>query len=122
MPSDAELLEQIRQTFSRCARPEHFTNYTHCPECAEHDEVLRSRDVDTLRLEDICNPDADPFCFVLPDGFAYYFPALARLTFEQPSDPYFWYGSALLFHLSYEGRLNEHLAACTQEQRDATLG
>ncbi len=53
--SDAEILEQVKQVFSTAQRPEHFTNYTHCEECAEHDALLRSRDLDTLAIEDVGN-------------------------------------------------------------------
>ena len=44
--------------------PDHFTDYTHCCECAEHDELLRARDRETLALEDVGNAGWDPICFV----------------------------------------------------------
>ena len=90
MSSDAQVLETIQQAFASSPRPRHFTNYTHCSECAEHDEVLRSRDVQTLRIEDVGNPGWDPICFISPEGFAYYVPALARLALAQPVEPHGW--------------------------------
>ncbi len=80
MTTDKEILERINQAFAASPRPEHFTNHTHCCECFEHDKLLRSRDGDTLGMNDVGNPGWDPICFISPEGFAYYLPALARLT------------------------------------------
>jgi len=121
VPSDVDILQRVRQAFAGCRRPEHFTNFTHCEECAEHDEVLRSRDIDTLRIEDVGNPGWDPISFTSPEGFAYYLPALARLALAKPVEPHGWYGGQLLFHLCSDGRRNERLLACTPEQRRAVV-
>jgi hypothetical protein len=121
MPNDAEILEQVRAAFARCERPEHFTNYTHCPECAEHDALLLSRDVDTLRVEDVGNPAWDPLCYVAPAGFGFFFPALARLALDEPSPTHGWYPEQLLFHLTYEGNGNRHLLDFAPDQRRAVV-
>jgi hypothetical protein len=115
--SDAQILASIERAFAGCARPDHFTNYTHCDECAEHDEILRSRDVVTLCLEDVGNPGWDPICFISPQGFVYYLPALARLALAEPTQPRGWYGPQLVFHLCSDGRRSERVLACTPEQR-----
>ena len=119
MQSDSQILEAVQQAFMGCVRPAHFTNYNHCDECEEHDEVLRSRDVRTLTMKDVGNIGWDPLCFISPAGFAYYFPALARLALAEPTEQG-WYGSQLLFHLSCEGR-GERMSACTPEQRRAVV-
>lgn len=49
-------------------KPGHFTNYQHCDECAEHDETLRSTDVDTIGLGELGNPAWDPICFCSSEG------------------------------------------------------
>ena len=121
MPNDAEVLEQIRAAFVRYERPQHFTNYTHCPECAEHDELLLSRDIDTLRVEDVGTPGWDPFCFVAPEGFGFFFPALARLALDEPSPTHGWYLGQLLFHLTYEGNSNRQLLTFAPDQRRAVV-
>lgn len=121
MPFDGDILQSVQQAFAGCRRPEHFTDYMHCEECAEHDEVLRSRDVGTLRIEDVGNPGWDPISFTSPEGFAYYLPALARLTLAEPVEPHGWYGVQLLFHLRHDGRQNRRLLACTSEQRRAIV-
>jgi hypothetical protein len=117
VPSDSQVLDAVEQAFRSCVRPEHFTNYNHCDECEEHDELLRSRDLHTLSIRDVGNIGWDPICFVSPEGFAYYFPALARLALAQP-DEVGWYGSQLLFHLSCD-RAQERISACTPDQRNA---
>jgi hypothetical protein len=53
---DAQVIEEVQAAFAKYERPAHFTDYTHCPECAEHDELLLSRDNDTLRIEHVGNP------------------------------------------------------------------
>jgi hypothetical protein len=52
MSTDADVIARIDEAFGLVERPEHFTNFTHCCECAEHDGLLRSRDRETLRTED----------------------------------------------------------------------
>ena len=36
-------------------KPAHFTNYEHCEECAEHDETLLSKTIDSIGLDEIGN-------------------------------------------------------------------
>jgi len=121
MPTDADMLRIINKAFAGCRRPDHFTDYTHCAECAGHDGVLRSRDVHTLQIEDVGNPGWDPICFISSEGFTYYFPALARLTLAQPDYAHGWYGTQLLFHLVGDGNRNRRFLACTPEQRRAVV-
>ena len=83
--ADAAVVDGLTKVFASVERPEHFTNFEHCEECAEHDEVLRSRDLSTLSREDAGNVGWDPITFTSPQGFAYYFPALARLALEDPA-------------------------------------
>jgi hypothetical protein len=64
MASDHEIMDIINEAFATEPRPDHFTSYTHCCECAEHDALLRARDRETLTLEDVGNPGWHPICFV----------------------------------------------------------
>jgi hypothetical protein len=86
--TDGDILELVSQAFADSPRPEHFTEYWHCSECEEHDELLRSRNLDTLTMEDIDNPCWDPICFLTPEGYRYYFPALVRLSLESAENSY----------------------------------
>ena len=92
MSTDASILASIDTEFGNLLRPEHFTNHAHCCECAEHDELLRSRDRDTLRVEDVCNPGWDPLCFCSPEGLAYFFPSLARFALAEAESRCAWDG------------------------------
>jgi hypothetical protein len=119
--NDASIIQAIQQAFAKRRKPKHFTNYKHCLECAEHDKVLCSRDIYSLRIEDVGNAGWDPICFISPEGFAYYLPALVRLTLAEPVEPHGWYGCQLLFHLCSDGRRNERVLACTVEERRAIV-
>jgi uncharacterized protein (DUF433 family) len=115
--SDEEALKAIQHAFSGCPRPEHFTSYNHCDECEQHDDLFRSRDIHTLTLKDVSASGTT--CFLSPEGFVYYFPALARLALEEPTESG-WYGCHLLFHLSSESH-DERISVFTAEQRQAIL-
>lgn len=114
---DCEALCRLSQVFRECPRPEHFTDFGHCEECAEHDETLQSRTPETLTVEDVGNPGWDPICFISPDGFAYFLPGLARLAFEDSALG--WYGTQLFWHLISNGPNNERFMHCSQQQRRA---
>jgi hypothetical protein len=120
MSTDCTILAEIDAAFGGVERPEHFTNFTHCEECAEHDELLRMRDRDTLSICDVGNPGWDPICFCSPEGIAYYFPTLARLALSDLGpDRCDWYASQLLFHLYSGFTENGFFQYCSLPQRQA---
>jgi len=119
--SDASIIQTVQRAFAKRRRPEHFTDYAHCEECADHDAVLRSRDIYSLRIEDVGNPGWDPICYITPEGFAYYLPALVRLALAHPADQPDWYGAQLLRHLGSDGCSRERIRVCTPEQRRAVV-
>jgi hypothetical protein len=98
-------------------KPDHFTNYLHCCECAEHDETLLAADVDSIGLEQLGNPGWDPLCFTSPDGFLYYMPAVVRLTLDTIDKPTESYLGQMLFHLIKDGPGNMLVSACNEVQR-----
>jgi len=112
------LIDAVRSAFAGESRPEHFTDYRHCCECAEHDALLVSRDLDSLRLEDVNNAGWDSICFATAEGFRYYLPALVRLAFESAATED-WYLPQLLFHLTYDGPQNRRVMSCTAVQQRA---
>lgn len=119
MKTDAEILAAIDAAFRDALKPEHFTHHTHCEECAEHDQLLRRRDRDTLQMEDVGNIGWQPISFCSPEGMAYYMPALARLALSKPTYDYGWYGDTLAIHLSSNGSGNAFLRYCNHLQRKA---
>src|SRR5439155_8216703 len=98
-------------------KPAHFTNDRHCCECAEHDATLLAYDVDSIGVQQLGNPGWDPLCFVSPEGFLYYLPALIRLTLDTMEKPQERYLDQFLFHLIRDGTDNDVVRACSPEQR-----
>jgi hypothetical protein len=119
MSPDAQVVAWIDKAFAGSAKPEHFTDYTHCCECAEHDQLLIDRDRQTLRIEDVGNAGWDPICFCSAAGIAYYFPALARFSLAPPTREFGWYGDQLMFHLTSGLLDNRFLQHCNAAQREA---
>ena len=109
-----DLIQEALDLFGTTPRPEHFTNYNHCCECAEHDETLRNETLESLSYEDL-RPGWDPLCFISPEGFQYFFPALVRLSLEGTGETYFI--DQLLFHLESDGPENSRYLKFTEEQR-----
>jgi len=105
---------RAKQVF-KLTKPEHFTDYTHCCECEEHDTTLRSCDVDSIGLGELGNPGWDPMCFATAIGKLYYTPALVRLSLDTLSTGF--YLEQFLFHLNGDGENNEWVMSCNQEQR-----
>ncbi len=108
------LLQEATELFGNVPRPEHFTNHTHCCECAEHDETLRNEIPETLSHDKV-RPGWDPLCFISPVGFQYFFPALVRLALEGTGSTYFI--DQLIFHLELDGKRNSRFLQFTSKQR-----
>jgi hypothetical protein len=127
MATDADILSLIDAEFGGCPRPARFhANPDHCEECAEYEQILRSRDRQTLGMDDVGVDAWDPVAGITPEGFAYYMPAFARLALETatgPIDPRRpaagWYGPQFFFHLTRDGHRNERATHCTPGQRAA---
>ena len=96
-------------------KPEHFTNYKHCEECAEHDETLLNHSIDSISLLELGNPGWDPVCFCSDNGKKYYMPAFIRLSLETMREE-FYFGQ-FLFHLEGDGKDNNLFQSCNIEQR-----
>lgn len=122
MTTDIEVLETVRRAFANVVRPEHFTNHTHCDECWEHDELLCARDLASLAIEDVGSMAWNPITMARPQAFAYYLPALTRLSLEPMPEKLDWYGYIILFELRRDGPRNERWQYCSPEQRRVVAG
>lgn len=107
-------IEQATQYF-KVKKPEHFTNYQHCCECFDHDQTLLTHNVKSIGWDELGNAGWDPLCYVTPQGFIYYFPALVRLCLE--SDETNYYLSQFLFHLICDGYKNQFVEVFNLQQR-----
>ena len=114
-----EIKLYVEKVFSGNAIPENYTNRIHCEECAEHDQTLRSFTPKSIGLEQLGNPGWDPICFVLPDAFKYYFPALVRLALDSEENN--GYLEQFLFHVTYQGEDSRFFKHFSKDEREATL-
>jgi hypothetical protein len=112
VPDADAILRQIAAAFAGTPRPERFTDFRHCCECAEHDETLRAHDPETLGLAQL-SPAWDPICFATLPAYLYYLPGLARLALGTGAD---YFLDQFLFHLR-----GDRVRAFTGAQRRAVL-
>lgn len=75
-----EIIRDLYQAFKDCDRPDHFTNYDHCPECKDHDETMRNANLESLNSEHLGSPGYNPFNFLTIEGFSHYMPKLMELA------------------------------------------
>jgi len=118
--ADQSVLDQIDRAFADVVKPEHFTDYTHCDECNEHNNTLRARTRETLRRSELGNCGWDPITFSSAEGIGYFFPALAR--FALLPDVWrdnSWYACQLFSHMAWDGAENRFLAWCSSAQHSA---
>lgn len=114
MSTDALIIAEVMKAFGPVERPEHFTNHLHCEECAEHDDVLRLHDRESLKIDDVSNPGWDPISFCSPQGKAYYMPTLVRFALEESPDSY--YLMQLISHLEVGGPDSPIISYCSKPQ------
>lgn len=117
--SDAQVLAGVTAAFGALPRPAHFTNFTHCDECAEHDQTLRAKGRDELTRDDLGSLGWDPVTFCDSPAKAYLLPRLARELVAEPDRYRGWYGPQLIGHLYRPASENEFLQYCSQDQRSA---
>lgn len=85
-PRLEQCVTELAHAFREAERPDHFTNYQHCDDCAAHDETLRQLSVGKLRLEHVGNPAIDPISFVTEEAFRYLLPGLAQIAIAWPEE------------------------------------
>ncbi len=107
-----KLYEHLLQVFAHRERPKHFTNYKHCDDCKEFDDLLSSHTPDTISFKELGNIAWNPISSISKDGFLYYLPALARLALGK-GDEYFI--DQFLIHVDQKERLD----SMTLEEKDA---
>jgi len=95
--------ETLIEVFSRRKRPEHFTNFNHCDDCKEFDEILRSFTRENITFKELGNIAWNPISDATINGFFYYFPALSRLALGKGSE---YFIDQFLIHVDNQDRLD----------------
>jgi hypothetical protein len=123
MTTDGQVLAIIDQAFGSCRRPESFiVDWEASKECSEYEKRLRARSVETLTRNDVGDIGRDPLNFISPEGFLYFFPALARLALQEPAgNGSTWFGERLPAYLTNNLSKNKHLKACNEAQKRAVV-
>ena len=119
MDSVEALINEATEVFGKVPRPEHFTNHTHCCECAEHDDTLKAFTPETITREALGHAGWDPMTFATDTGFRYYLPALIRMALTRKDDDY--YIDQFLSQVIRDGPRNSRWMACTAEERAVVL-
>ena len=114
-----KLISKATEVFGKVLRPEHFTDHTHCCECAEHDEVLRKFTPDTITREALGHAGWDPITSATDTGFRYYLPALIRMALTTTGDDY--YIDQFLSQVIRDGPRNSRWLACNADERAVVL-
>jgi hypothetical protein len=104
----ANAFAEIDSVFAGAQRPEHFTDFTHCCECAEEDAFFQQQTPESLAEH--LYPETLGLSFLTREAFHYFLPALVRMM--PRSVPHYCVGD-VLFHV--ENRIDtfslEQLAA-----------
>lgn len=78
---DRDLLIKVAyEAFENFKRPDHFTDYTHCGECCEHDEVMRSKPLSEIGAEEFGSEGWSPIPFLTDEAYGYVLPRLIEHT------------------------------------------
>jgi hypothetical protein len=87
-----DIVGRAYRAFSSFVRPEHFTDHTHCPECAEHDQTMRSRPLTAIGVVQLGNPGWCPTPFLTEQAYGYVMPRLVELALassvERPAESF----------------------------------
>ena len=90
--SREEIINDAYRAFSIFSRPEHFTNFAHCEECAEHDETMRSHSLSDIGSNQVGNPGWSPIPFLTEQAYGYVMPRLLELalnnSINNDNDPF----------------------------------
>jgi hypothetical protein len=112
------LLAKFDETFANVPRPKHFVaGYELGLEWAEHDDLLRARMPETLKLEDVDNTCWTPIDSLSPEGFRYWLPAFVRLAFLPEGGEFL----CDLFSAHLSARRAEQFTALTAPEARLTL-
>jgi hypothetical protein len=108
------IIERAFTVFQNVERPAHFTNFNHCCECREHDEVLLAGTPATISRSDLGTMAWDPITFTTGTGFRYYIPGLIRVVLTQTGDNNYY--EQFLWHMASPDQVKERCPEITEEE------
>ena len=78
------IVGEAYRAFGSFVRPDHFTDYKHCCECSEHDELMRSRPLAEVGIAELNNPGWCPLPFLTEQAYGYVMPRLIEIVLSEP--------------------------------------
>ena len=75
-----EIIEEAYLKFASFKRPEHFTDYKHCKECAEFDAILQQYALGDISSNQLGTVSWSPVLFLTEDAYGYVMPRLIELS------------------------------------------
>ena len=76
----SKIISNLYSTFALRIRPDHFTKFDHCPECAEHDESLRSLGLNEIGPIQVGHSGYGPISFLTAEALAYCMPRFLEMV------------------------------------------
>ena len=110
-----EIIARAFHIFGAMERPRHFTDYQHCCECKEHDEVLLSSSPRTISRSDLGTMGWDPITFTTDDGFRYYLPGLIRIVLTEKGESNYY--EQFLWHVEQTALADHRKIDFNEEER-----
>jgi len=109
-----KIIDRAFALFQNVERPAHFTDFTHCCECQEHDEVLLASTPATISRSDLGTMAWDPITFTTGAGFRYYIPGLIRVVLTETGDSSYY--DQFLWHMASLEQVKERCPDITDEE------
>ena len=75
-----QIIDQLYAAFSGRTRPEHFTNFRHCPECERFDSEIRASELRAFGKDHTRKNAKELICFLTPEAYAHLLPRLLEMA------------------------------------------
>ncbi|MCA6059507.1 hypothetical protein HUF18_06925 [Thalassolituus sp. ST750PaO-4] len=76
----SKIISNFYSAFALRSRPDHFTKFDHCPECAEHDESLRAVELSAIGATQVGYIGYGPISFLTAEALAYCMPRFLEMV------------------------------------------
>jgi hypothetical protein len=76
----SKIISSLYSAFALRIRPDHFTKFDHCPECAEHDESLRDLELNEIGPTQVGHRGYGPISFLTAEALAYCMPRFLEMV------------------------------------------